>query len=146
MVLFLTCLLISNITQEPVPRGHHFLFPDRPRGKVSWALNRVLGLFCGPTFWTCPVGHPLMACFSSEVSFFLGFFFFAPGEGLLPGTAIVFGNEPPGLVNKLHFIPPCHFWLGEHQEMKAETSKALLLTQSRLSHFQTRLVMLNPAS
>ncbi|KAL6090956.1 hypothetical protein STEG23_014504 [Scotinomys teguina] len=34
-------------------------------------------------------------------------------DRLLPDTAIVFGNEVLGLVNKLHFIPPCHFWLGK---------------------------------
>lgn len=50
--------------------------------------------------------------------------------------AIVLGNEPPGLVNKLHFIPLCHFWLKERREMKAEMSKALLLTQGGISHFQ----------
>lgn len=107
-----------------------FLYARQAWAEVLRAPNRAPGFLSGP------VGHPvkpssngliLFRCFS----FFLGFPFFSfvsSGEGPLPGMAIVLGNEPPGLENKLYFIPPCHFWLGEYREMKAETSKALLLT------------------
>lgn len=130
VALLFTCCLISNITQELLFPRVPFSYARQAWTEVPWAPNRVPGFLCGPA------GHPLkpssnglilLRCFS----FFFGFPFFSfvlSGEGPLPGMAIVLGNEPPGLVNKLHFIPPCHFWLGEHQEMKAETSKALLLT------------------
>ena len=124
MTLFLTS------HQSHPPQGHHFLIPDRPG-------QRCLRCQIEPWLPLWPSRSPCKALFYwpdspfRRFSFFLGFSFFpflSSGEGLPPGTAIVFENEPPGLVNKLHFIPPCHFWLEEHQEMKAETSKALLLT------------------
>ena len=115
-----------------------FSYSRQAWAEVSRAPTRALGFLCGPA------GHPVEPSSNGLIlfrrfSFFFGFPFFSfisSGEGPLPGMAIVLGNEPPGLVNKLHFIPPCHFWLGKHWEMKAETSKALPLTQGGISHFQ----------
>lgn len=78
-----------------------------------------------------------MAQSSPVLCFFPDSFFllFPSGKEPQPGSAIVFENEPPGLVNKLYVIPPCHFGLGSTGEMKAEPSDTLLLTWSCVSHF-----------
>jgi hypothetical protein len=58
--------------------------------------------------------------------------FVFPKDGLLSDTAIVFGNEPLALVNKLHFILSCHFLLVRQPGDESRDFKALL-TRSRLS-------------